>query len=249
MARAEDGLDRWLWYASRTGRCVPLESAAYPSFIFQGTPTPFPPWACQSPNGGLHIDDRLGRIDIDVASAPAAGIEMNWTCDFGVDVLSRAWLSEVEDLVDGNKVFVGDVRRKGRRMENWVTLNEARAPRLFSSDGWADTCPICGGAFSVLRGRRFFTDPSIRGRPLMVGKQGVFVREDLALGRNLRRPAGAFKPRVVRLLANPPKPKPAPAWITPLGSSVSRAEERQAPRMDWETVLSAISKVANRKRR
>jgi len=162
MVGAAEKFDRWVWYAARTGRCVPLDPAAYPSTIFQGTPAPLPAWACQSPNGGLHIDHRLGRIDVEVAQAPASDVEINWTCDYGVRVLSRAWLSEIDDLVDGSAVSMGDVRRKGRRMENWATLHQAGAPRLFGSDGWAESCPICGNPFSVLRGRRFFADPSIR---------------------------------------------------------------------------------------
>jgi hypothetical protein len=42
----------------------------------------------------------------------------------------------------------------------------------------------------VLRGRRFFADPTIKGRPLIVNGQGVFVREDLALGRKLQAERG-----------------------------------------------------------
>jgi len=37
---------------------------------------------------------------------------------------ARAWLSEIEDLVDESVVAVGDVRRKGRRMENLATLHQ-----------------------------------------------------------------------------------------------------------------------------
>lgn len=247
MARAADKADRWLWYAARTGRCVPLDSAAYPSTVFQGETTPLPVWVCRSPNGGLHIDHRIGRIDVDAARAPAAGIELNWTCDYGVRVLSRAWLSEIQDLVDETTVFVGDVRRKGRRMENWATLNQQGAPRLFGSEGWADTCPICGSSFSVLRGRLFFADPSVRGRPLIVSRQGVFVREDLALARNLRRPAGSFKPGIVRFLANPPALKPRPAWATPLASPAAPAEMQQAPQPDQRSVVSALWRASGRK--
>ena len=85
------------------------------------SPRRYPAWVCRSPNGGLHIDHRLGRIDIDVAKAPTADMEINWTGDYGVRVLSRAWLSEIEDLIDERAVFVGDVRRKGRPMEKWAT--------------------------------------------------------------------------------------------------------------------------------
>lgn len=243
MARVEETSDRWLWHAARTGRCVPLDPAAYPSALFKGEPKPLPAWACKSPNGGLHVDHRLGRIDVDVAKAPPTGIEINWTCDYGVRILSRAWLSEIEDLVDESTVFIGDVRRKAQRMENWATLNQVGAPRLFGSEGWADTCPICGSPFSVLRGRLFFADPSVRGRPLIVNEQGVFVREDLAISRNLRRPAGSFKPSVVKFFANPPALRPPPDWLTPLGASGPPAAMQQSRRPDWKGAVSAIWKA------
>jgi hypothetical protein len=249
MAGLSEKPDRWVWYAVRTGRCVPLDPGAYPSTTFLGNPTPLPAWVCRAPNGGLHIDHRLGRIDVDVAQAPASGIEINWTCDYAVRVLRRAWLSEIEDLLDESAVSIGDVRRKGRRMKNWATLHQPGAPRLLGSEGWADTCPICGSPFSVLRGRRFFADPSIRGRPLIVNGQGVFVREDLALGRNLRRPAGGFRPIVVKFLANPPALKPPPAWVTPFGSPPPSAEAPQAAQPHWRSVLSALWKASGRKGR
>lgn len=247
MATVAEKPDRWVWYAARTGRCVPLDPEAYPSTMFLGKPTPLPAWVCRSPNGGLHIDHRLGRIDVDAAQAPASGIEINWTCDYGVRVLSRAWFSEIEDLFDESAVSMGDVRRKGRRMENWATLHQAGAPRLLGSEGWADSCPICGSPFSVLRGRRFFADPNIRGRPLIVNGQGVFVREDLALSRELRPPAGSFKPCVVRFLANPPALKPRPAWLTPIGSPPPPDQVQRAFRPHWRSVLSALWKASGRK--
>jgi hypothetical protein len=249
MAPVPEKPNRWIWYAARTGRCVPLDPAAYPTTIFQGEPTPLPAWVCRSPNGGLHIDHRRGRIDIDIAQTPVSGIEINWTCDYGVRVLSRAWLAEIEEILDESAVFIGDVRRKGRRMENWATLHQAGAPRLLGSEGWADSCPICGHPTGVLQGRRFFADPSIRGRPLIVNGQGVFVREDLALGRNLRRPAGSFKPTVVRFLADSPALKPRPAWLTPLGSPPPSAEVRQAPQPHWRSVISALWKASGRRGR
>ena len=125
------------------------------------------------------------------------------------------------------------LRRVSRDFENWATLNQAGAPRLLGSEGWAENCPKCGSPFSVLRGRRFFADPSVKGRPLIVNGQGVFVREDLALGRNLRRPAGSFRPIVVGFLANPPALKPRPAWLTPPGSPPSSAEVRQSSQPHW----------------
>jgi hypothetical protein len=198
LAGTADKADRWLWYAARTGRCVPIDAAAYPSTIFNGTSTPLPAWVCKAPDGGLHVDHRLGRVDIDVAEPPTARIEINWTCDYGVRVLSRAWLSEIQDLIDESSIFVGEVRRGGRRLDDWATIHERTAPSLISSEGRGKICPICGHVFMTLWGRIYFADPSVVGRPLIVNGKGVFVREDLALSRELRRPLGAYKPSAVR---------------------------------------------------
>lgn len=157
-----------------------------------------PAWVCKAPDGGLHVDHRLGRVDIDVAKPPIARIEINWTCDYGIRVLSRAWLSEIQDLIDESRVFVGEVLRGGRRLDNWATIHERTAPSLISSEGRGKICPICGHVFATLRGRIYFADPSVVGRPLIVNGNGVFVREDLALSRELRKPAGAYKPSVVK---------------------------------------------------
>jgi hypothetical protein len=198
VARAGVTADRWLWYAARTGRCVLLDAAAYPSTIVNGTPRPSPDWICRAPDGWLHVDHRLGRVDIDVTRSPTARIEINWTCDYGVRVVSRAWLSEIQDLIDESKIFVGEVRRGGRRLDKWATLHERAAPTLISSDGRCEICPICGAVFTTLWGRIYFADPSVVGRPLIANKNGILVREDLALRRDLRLPAGAYKPSVVR---------------------------------------------------
>jgi hypothetical protein len=133
-----------------------------------------------------------------VATPPTARIEINWTCDYGVRVLSRAWLSEIEHLIDESRTFVGEVRRGGRRLENWATIHERSAPSLISSDGRCEICPICGAAFTTLWGRIYFADPTVAGRPLVANRNGILVREDLALSRDLRRPAGAYKPSVIR---------------------------------------------------
>ena len=175
-----------------------MDPAAYPSTIFNGTPKPLPAWVCKAPDGWLHVDQRLGRVDIDVAKPPTARIEINWTCDYGVRVLSRAWLSEIQDLIDESRTFVGEVRQGGRRLDNWATIHERTAPSLISSEGRGEICPICGATFTTLWGRIYFADSGVVGRPLIVNRNGIFVREDLALSRELRRPAGAYRPTVVR---------------------------------------------------
>jgi hypothetical protein len=190
--------ERWLWYAARTARCVPLDAKAYPSTIFNGEPLPRPDWVCQGPNGGLHIHHKVGRIDIDVARRPVADIEINWSDPFNVRVFARAWLEDIEDLIDERQVFVGSLYKGGRRLEGWSTLHAAYAPPLMARKGGAINCPNCGNYWMTLWGPTFFTGPNILGRPLIVNSYGVFVREDLALSRNLRRPAGGFKPAPVR---------------------------------------------------
>jgi hypothetical protein len=237
MSRTKNPDERWLWFSSRTSLSVPLDPAAYPSTLFDGHPMPFPDWACRAPNGAVHIDNRRGRIDIDVAKAPNGRVEFSWCDPFGVHVLARRWLADIEDLVDERTVFVGDVRRKGRRLDNWATLHQKGAPILLSSDGWANFCPICGASFSALWGRLFFADPSVIGRPLIVHTFGVFVREDLALSRNLRRPEGGFKPRVVRFLSNPPPFKPPLPW-----AAAPAPPEPPAAPSGWRGVASAIWK-------
>lgn len=209
MAKAKNPAERWLWYAPKTRVCVPLDLAAYPT---TGETEPFPSWACQSPNGGIHIDRRVGRIDVEVAKAPTSRIELNWTCTYHVRVVSRAWLNDIRDLIDESRIGVGEIRRRGRALDGWATLHEADAPTLFGAEGWAQQCPVCGSVSAMVAGREFFADPRMVGRSLIVNSRGVFIREDLALVRNLRTPAGAFKPSVVRFLANPPAIRAAPDW-------------------------------------
>src|SRR6202008_4978405 len=156
---------------------------------------------CQSPNGGIHIDRRVMRIDVESAKAPTSRIELNWTCTYGVRVVAKSWLDEIRDLIDESRMGSGEVRRGGRPLVKWATLHEANAPALFGARGWASQCPICRDILTMLDGRLFFADPSVVGRPLIVNGKGVFVREDLALARTLRPPVGAFKPTVVKFLA------------------------------------------------
>ena len=149
---------------------------------------------------------------MEVAKAPTSRIELNWTCTYHVRVVSRAWLNDIRDLIDESRIGVGEIRRRGRALDGWATLHEADAPTLFGAEGWAQQCPVCGSVSAMVAGREFFADPRMVGRSLIVNSRGVFIREDLALVRNLRTPAGAFKPSVVRFLANPPAIRAAPDW-------------------------------------
>lgn len=63
-------------------------------------------------------------------------------------------------------------------------------------------CPKCGYSFSVIYRRPYFTDPSVRRRPLIMHTNGLFIREDLVRSLNLRTPSGSHPPGRVRLRAS-----------------------------------------------
>jgi hypothetical protein len=191
--------DRWLWYAIRTPRCVPLDHSAYQSTIFNRETIPWPDWCCKAPDGGVHIDARVGAIDVHLSQAPRGPDELAWTCNYQVLIASKAWLAQIEDLIDGQKVALGQILVNGRASTDWATINEALAPGFFSSEGRSKICPICGSVYATLWGKAFFTDPDVAGRPLIIASSGIFVREDEAIRRALRTPTGAYKPTLVRL--------------------------------------------------
>lgn len=147
----------------------------------------------------MHIDTRVGSIDVHLAKAPVGPDEVSWTCDFQVLLATRKWLAQVEDLIDGQRVALGQVFVEGRLLTDWATINEANPPGFFSSGGWSKVCPICGYVYATLWDKVFFTDPTIAGRPLIVAAKGIFVREDEAIRRSLRTPVGAYKPSRVGL--------------------------------------------------
>jgi len=194
----------WLWYSPRTPHCVPLDQRAYPSTTFDRETIPWPDWCCKAPDGGVHVDARVGAIDVNLSRPPRRADELSWTCDFQVLLAQRAWLDQIEDLFDGEKVALGRVFVDGQELSNWATVNEADAPGFFSSGGRGKICPICGHIYSTLWNTVFFADPKVEGRPLIVSSSGIFVREDEALQRSLRKPSGAFKPTLVRLRPNSP---------------------------------------------
>jgi hypothetical protein len=191
--------ERWLWFAIRTPRCIPLDHRMYPSTIFDREVIPWPDWCCKAPDGGVHIDARLGAIHVHLSKAPSGPDEVSWTCDFQVLLATRSWLAQIEDLIDGNKVALGQVIVDGQVLTDWVTINEANAPGFFSSEGRSKICPICGYAYATLWGEVFFTDPAVVASPLIIASRGIFVREDEAIRRGLRTPAGAYKPTHVGL--------------------------------------------------
>lgn len=195
----QQGWERWLRYALRTAKCVPLDPAAYPSTVYDSEVIPWPGWCCKAPDGGVHIDARLAAIDVHLLRGPSGPDEVSWTCNFQVLLASRRWLAQIEDMIDGQRVALGQVFVDGRLLSEWATVNEAYAPGLFSSGGWSKVCPICGHVYATLWGKVFFTDPALAGRPLIVASSEIFVREDEAIRRGLRAPVGAYKPTPVGL--------------------------------------------------
>lgn len=134
-----------------------------------------------------------------MARAPTGSDEVSWTCNFQVLLASRKWLAQIEDLVDGQRVALGQVFVNGRALSDWATINEANAPGFFSSEGRSNVCPICGSVYATLWGKVFFTDAAVAGRPLIVASKEIFVREDEAIRRGLSTPVGAYKPALVGL--------------------------------------------------
>lgn len=200
MALAKPVAARWLWYAIRTPHCVPLDAEAYPSVAnYHGDLIPWPDWACKGPEGGVHLNASVGRIDIQVANAPRGRQELQWSCNFAVFLIADSWLSEIADLVESDGVSLGQLSVAGEALQGWSTIHEVRPPPLLATEGRAHACPFCGYSYTVLHGREYFSDPAIEGRSLVVNSNGIFVREDLAIERNIRIPAGAFKPSAVKL--------------------------------------------------
>jgi hypothetical protein len=195
--------DRWLVYACRTSAFMTLDAAVYPSTLFYGRSIPWPPWACKAPDGGIHIDNRIGRIDVDLRERPRTRAELHWTWDFGVHLIADSWLSDIRDLIDENRTFLGDVRVGGKKIAGWSTVHEPNPPSLLSSQGKSKTCPVCGSFYTTLWGSLFISDQSAAGRSLFENQKGIFISEDLVLSRNLRRPAGVFKPWPVKLRPTP----------------------------------------------
>ncbi|WP_293901113.1 hypothetical protein [Phenylobacterium sp.] len=198
MTGAKRSENRWLWYSSKTPKCVPLDRDAYPSTTYDGMPVPWPKWACKAPDGGIHASSSVGQIDVHVSATPRDRDEVTWTCDFQIRVVSRQWLAEIEDLVDGRKVCVGRLYLRGKELKDWATLHEVNSPALFASEGRAKTCPICNHHYTTLHGSVSFLDRAVADRPLILAGNGIFISEAEVARRNLRTPSGVFKPRVIR---------------------------------------------------
>ena len=190
----------WLRYASKTADCVRLDAGHYPSMLFGGLRMPRPSWVCQSPDGGIHADANIGQIDIHVADEPPANIELNWTEIYTVTVVRASWLLLIADLIAGNRIFVGDLFLKGYVLPEWKTLHGLTQPVLTAAKTAAapKLCPICGSVATWPRGRPYLLGRNVGEQLLIVNGGGVFVREDVAVDRKLRKPNGAFKPSRVQ---------------------------------------------------
>lgn len=193
MAKPATSAETWLWYASRTPACAPLDPDSYPAAAYEGRPMPWPQWACRAPSGGVHKDNRVGRIDVHIAARPGARDEMSWTCDFQVRLIAKRWLNQIQDLIDPMQTHVGAVFLDGQEQTDWATLHEASPPLLMMKEGWRTSCPICGGDNSVIYSGVFFADPAVLGRKVIVNGYGLFVRREEAEARGLKAPAGAYK--------------------------------------------------------
>ena len=189
----------WAWYALQTPDCSPLDRAAYSSVEFRGRAIPWPDWVCRAPDGGVHIDGRRERIDVHLTAPPKRRLQLGWTCEFGVKLVNRTWLSLIEDLLPDAHISTGDVIVAGRKHESWKTLHGRNAPALLSSEGQSKTCPTCGDIYSTLHGQEFFVDSTARSMPVIVNRSGLFIRKDILETRPLAVPVGAFKPVWVSL--------------------------------------------------
>jgi len=199
MTRRRAADPAWAWFASKTPDCAPLDDPFYASDEFAGRSIPWPEWACRAPDGGVHVDARCSQVHVRVVRKPSDQLEFGWTCNFGVRLIARRWLSLIEDLVEEPYTFIGDVVAAGRRLDDWSTLHGRLTPPLLSSEGSSKTCPICGDVYAMIRGRTFFADPRAREMPLIVNRSGLFIRKDIFERRDLPTPAGAFRPLWVRL--------------------------------------------------
>jgi hypothetical protein len=184
----------WLLYAIRTPDCTALDPGAYPKGVYHEGPIPWPPWACRAPDGGIHKDNRIGRIDVHLTGRPEKKDEISWTCEFQVTLLARVWLRQIEDLIDPAKTSVGQVFLNGQELADWATLHDATPPLVMMRDGWRKSCPICGEDNNVIYGGMFFADPTVLGRSVIVTGEGIFVRKEDVEERGLMPPTGGFRP-------------------------------------------------------
>lgn len=211
MARAKPPTPRWVWYCLRTSNCVPLDPEVYPLTVYEGRTLPCPNWVCKRPTGGMHMNARLGQIDIHVSKAPTGRHEMQWSCEFQTSIVAKSWCEGFADLLAQEEVFLGKIFHNGTVLDQWFTIHQPSPPLLLSTEGRIyPTCPICGEEYTTLHGSVYFADRRALDRKVIVNFKGVFIREDEVINRGIRAPIGAFKPRLVKFRENPPEQIAAP---------------------------------------
>ena len=164
----------------------------YPAEVYHDGITPWPPWACRNPKGGIHKDNRLGRLDVHLASPPKKTDEVSWTCEFQVKLMAKTWLDRIKDLLPPSSV--GQVFLNDQELTGWSTLHEANPPLVMMKEGWRKRCPICSEDNNVIYKGMFFSDPAVLERDAIITGEGILIRESKAMARDLMPPKGGFKP-------------------------------------------------------
>jgi len=187
----------WVWYASRSERPVHLDANCYPLIEFDGKQLPRPAWICQAENGGLHVDARVGRIDLHVAAPPIPSMEINWTEPYALNLVARSWADLWRDSIDPALVFLGKLILNGQEIEDWVSLHGLQQPALKSRKMTERLCSRCGNLSTWTHGGEYFDDPHIGDQIVLVNGNGVYLRDDLVQKYQIGAPAGSFEPSFV----------------------------------------------------
>jgi hypothetical protein len=160
-----------------------------------------PPWVCQAPDGGLHIDARTeGAIDAHVLGELDPDYELN-ASDYGLPVVSSVWLRHLGSLASLENCHVGRVFYLGRELAAWKTVWSKTRPCLRAEKKTIEKhCPICGTISSwPITGRAYFDDVSIADEAMLATAKGLFVASRIVARPEFRPPRGVHKPETVIL--------------------------------------------------
>jgi hypothetical protein len=186
----------WYWYASKSDG-VSLHRPAYKSIEFDNKPFPFPDWACKGPNGGVHIDARVGRIDVSVSEMPPNREEFSWTYEYGVPLFKRKWFELIQPIVERNDIEVGAVYLEDELRPDWVTIHSIEPPSLLCKQIIESHCSNCGGTQTWTRGRCYFDSTIGFDREIIMNRNGLFILKSIVESMGLRTPNKCFKPTLV----------------------------------------------------
>lgn len=224
----------WLWFTSRADEGLKLDRSAYPllkHITFQPVKTE---WTCVQPNLIVHTDARVGRIDARVQPLPRMGrFQIGWM-ERGIQILRRDWADSIAHFVDGERIAFGDIIVDDVIVPDWVTIHAANTLALLSDDCQLAICPRCGGQSSTNWGEVcFFAEEAVAEAPLIVNRNGIFVREDEIERHGIRQPFGAYRASKVTFSPG----LGAKLWppLNPNKAGVSRRmrlRETPAPRFD-----------------